>query len=46
MQAVDDDNAEIYDAGEEIVDRDEDTVVVADGEDDHADSNNLDDEWE
>ena len=46
MQAVDDDNAEIDDAGEEIVDRDEDVVVVADGEDEHADSNNLDDAWE
>ena len=46
MQAVDDDNAEIDDAGEEIVDRDEDVVVVADGEDEHADSNNLDDELE
>ena len=46
MQAVDDDNAEIDDAGEEIVDRDEEVVVVADGEDEHADSNNLDDEWE
>ena len=28
------------------MDRDEDVVVVADGEDEHADSNNLDDEWE
>ncbi len=46
MQTADDDNAEIDDAGEEIVDRDEDVVVVADGEDEHADSNNLDDEWE
>ena len=46
MQAVDDDNAEIDDAGDEIVDRDDDVVVVADGEDEHADSNNLDDEWE
>ncbi len=46
MQAVDDDNAEIDDAGEEIVDRDEDVVVVADGEDEHAESNNLDYEWE
>ena len=46
MQARDDDNAEIYDAEEEIVDRDEDVVVDADGEDEHADSNNLDDEWE
>ena len=46
MQAVDDDNAEIDDAGEEKVDRDEDVVVVADGVDEHADSNNLDDEWE
>ena len=44
MQAVDDDNAEIDDAGEEIVDGEEDVVVVADGEDEHADSNN--DEWE
>ena len=46
MQAVDDDNAEMADAGEEIVDRDEDVVVVDDGEDEHADSNNLDDKWE
>ncbi len=46
IQAVDDDNAEIDGAGDEIVDRDEDVVVVADGEDEHADSNNLDDEWE
>ena len=46
LQAVDDDSAEIDDAGEEIVDRDYDVVVVADGEDKHADSNNLDDEWE
>ena len=46
IQAVDDDNAEIYDAGEEIVDGEEDVVVVTDGEDEHADSNNLDDEWE
>ena len=46
MQAVDDDNAEIDDAGEEIVDRDEDVVVVADGEDEHAEGNNLDYEWE
>ena len=46
MHAVDDDNAEIGDAGEEILDRDEDVVVVSDGEDEHADSNNLDDEWE
>ncbi len=46
MQAVDDDNAEIDDAGEEIVDGEEDVVVVADGEDEHADSINLDDEWE
>ena len=46
MQAVDDDNAEIDDAGEEIVDRDEDVVVVADGKDEHAESNNLDYEWE
>ena len=46
MQAVDDDNAEIVDAGEEIVDGEEDIVVVADGEDEHADINNLDDEWE
>ena len=46
MQAVDDDNSEIDDAGEEIVDRDEDVVVVADGEDEHAESNNLDYEWE
>ena len=46
MQALDDDNAEIDDAGEEIVDRDEDVVVVADGEDEPADSNNLDDAWE
>ena len=46
MQAVDDDNAEIDGAGDEIVDRGEDVVVVADGEDEHADSNNLDDEWE
>ena len=46
MQAVDDDNAKMADAGDEIVDRDEDVVVVADGEDEHADSNNLDDEWE
>ena len=36
----------IDDAGEEIVDRDEDVVVVADEEDEHADVNNLDDEWE
>ena len=46
MQAVDDDNAEIDDAGEEIVDGGEDVVVVADREYEHADSNNLDDEWE
>ena len=46
MQAVDDDNAEIDGAGGEIVDRDEDVVVVADGEDEHADSNNLEDESE
>ena len=46
MQAVDDDNAEIDDAGEEMVDGEEDVVVVADGEDENADSNNLDDEWE
>ena len=46
MQAVDDDNAEIDDAGEEIVYRNEDVLVVADGEDEPADSNNLDDEWE
>ena len=46
MPAVDDDNAEIDDAGEEIVDRDEDVVVVVDGEDEHADSNNLNEEWE
>ena len=46
MQAIDADNAEIDDAGEEIVDRDEDVVVVADGEDEHADRNNMDDEWE
>ena len=46
MPAVDDDNAEIDDAGEEIVDRDEDVVAVVDGEDEHADRNNLDDEWE
>ena len=46
MQDVDDDNAEIDGAGDEIVDRDEDVVVVADGEDEHADINNLDDEWE
>ena len=46
MQATDDDSVEIDDAGEEIVDGEEDVVVVADGEDEHADSNNLDDEWE
>ena len=46
IQAVDDDNAEIDDAGEEIVDGEEDVVVVTDGEHEHADSNNLDDEWE
>ncbi len=46
MQAVEDDNAEIDYAGEEILNRDEDVVVVADGENEHADSNNLDDEWE
>ena len=46
MQAVDDDNAEIDDAGEEIVDGGEDVVVVADREYEHADTNNLDDEWE
>ena len=46
MQALDDDNDEIDYAGEEIVDRDEDVVVVADGEDEHAENNNLDDEWE
>ena len=42
MPVVYDDNAEI----DEIVDRDEDVVAVVDGEDEHADSNNLDDEWE
>ena len=46
MQAVDDDNAEIDDAGEEIVDGGEDVVVVADREYEHADTNNLDDDWE
>ncbi len=45
MQAADEENAEIDYAGEEIVDRDEDVVAVADGEDEHAGSNNLD-EWE
>ena len=43
MQAVDDDSAEIDDAGEEIVDRDEDVVAVVEGKDEHADRNNLDD---
>ena len=33
-------------AGEEIVDGEEDVVVVADGEDEHADSNDMGDEWE
>ena len=44
MQTADDDNAEIDDAGEEIVDGEEDAVVVADGEDEYADTNNLYDE--
>ena len=42
-----DDNADIDDAAsDEIVDGEKDAVVVADGDDEHADNNNLDDECE
>ena len=42
-----DDNAEIDDAvRKEIVDGEKDAVVVADGEDENADSSNLDEECE
>ena len=43
-QTAYDDNAEIDDAAsKETVDGEKDAVVVADGEDEHADSSNLDD---